>query len=551
MTVTIEATETTEETNTALLQVKNLSVSFHSRDGVTRAVNNVSFDLHRGQTLCIVGESGSGKSVTCYSLLGLLPTPPASIDQGEAWYQGQDLLKLSKQQMHKIRGGNIAMIFQDPMTSLNPYLSIGSQLIETLQLHQPQSWHQARHKAQQILQEVGIDDAGPKLKYYPHEFSGGMRQRVMIAMALIAEPEILIADEPTTALDVTIQAQILDLIASLQVEKNLAVIFITHDLAVAEKISSQVLVMQQGHIVERGAPTSIFNQPQQDYTQALVNAIPSSAKAPELNFSQPEIMLNVEQLSVHFRISQGFMRAQKSFCAVDQISLQLKKGEIFGIVGESGSGKTTLGKAIMRLVTMSAGVVTLDGEEISALQGLNLEQSRANFQMIFQDPYASLNPRMTVFDTLSEPLRLLAKTDNSQGYDNPQQQAQAVIELLEDVGLGAQDMLKYPHEFSGGQRQRIAIARALALKPKLIIADEPVSALDVTIQAQVLDLLIKLVKRHQLTMVFISHDMGVIRYLCDRVAVMKAGQIVEFGITEDIFNDPQQGYTQDLLAAIV
>lgn len=530
-----------------LLSVENLRVVFNTRNGQTVAVENLSFSLNKGEVLAIVGESGSGKSVACYSLLGLIPAPPGKIESGRVLFQQQDLLKISEKEMRNIRASKIAMIFQDPMTCLNPHMKIVDQLIEVLLIHNGMSKQQARLKAIDALIEVGIHNAAERIDQYPHQFSGGMRQRVMIAMALLAEPELLIADEPTTALDVTVQAQILSLIKALQKKRQLTVIFITHDLGVAAQMADNVLVMEKGRLIEQGDTHTIFKNPTQAYTQKLLSAVLTTAKPAtehSVDYQKPPL-LEVKNLHVGFSQFGGtlFRKIKTLVKGVDDVSIHLYEGEVLGLVGESGSGKSTLGKSIIRLVDSQAGEIVFNGKELSTLSGEDLKNARRDFQMIFQDPYASLNPRMTVFDTLAEPLLIHGFADKSNLLEQ-------VNQLMDDVGLDRHFIRKYPHEFSGGQRQRIAIARAIALKPKLIIADEPVSALDVTIRAQILALLLKLTQKHQLTMLFISHDMSVVRYLCDRVVVMQKGKLVEEGLTEELFAAPQQPYTQQLLAAI-
>ena len=531
----------------ALLEVNGLKIYFHTRNGVVKAVDDVSFSVDAGETLAIVGESGSGKSVTCYSLLDLLPKPPAVIEAGTALFDGEDLLSCSPARMRQFRGNDIAVIFQDPMTSLNPFISIGEQLIEPLIYHPDKmrikDRKTARKLAIELLDEVGIIDPEARFECYPHEFSGGMRQRVMIAMALINKPRLLICDEPTTALDVTIQAQILELIKKLQKTRDVAVIFISHDLGVVAGIADKVIVMCDGTIREAGDTERIFYNSEDKYTQKLLAAIPEGAKLLPNRAEQNKPLVTVRDLKTYFDDYSKGISGKQSIKAVDGVSLDIQRGEILGLVGESGSGKSTLGRSILQLAPTTTGTVTFDNTVLGDLNPKQLVPWRRRMQMIFQDPYASLNPRMTVFETLAEPLLYHGLA----GSNNIDQQ---VRQLMDDVGLAHSQMRKYPHEFSGGQRQRIAIGRAIATKPELIIADEPVSALDVTIQAQILDLILELVERHNLTMLFISHDLSVVRYISDRVMVMNKGVIIETGETEALWANPQQEYTQQLLKAI-
>jgi oligopeptide transport system ATP-binding protein len=518
-----------------LLEVRKLSVSFHTRNGVVQAVRDVSFDVERGQVLGIVGESGSGKSVCCYSLLGLVPMPPGRIDSGTALFDGRDLLQLEGEQLRKVRGNDIAFIFQDPMTCLNPYLTVGEQMIEPLIYHRQQSRSAARARAIELMEEVGIRDPATTVDAWPHQFSGGMRQRVMIAMALIAEPRLLIADEPTTALDVTVQKQILLLINGLRQRRNLGVILVSHDLSVVSGIADNVLVMQDGNAMEQGPTKEVFSAPQSDYTRKLLAAIPRGAK-PVAGRAQPESLLEVSHLTTRFRSARG-----ADVVAVNDVSFSLQRGEVLGLVGESGSGKSTLGRSVLALVP-TKGSVKFNGEELIGKNASQMLPWRRRMQMIFQDPYASLNPRMTIYDTLAEPL-LLHKLATRANLDA------SVFQLMDDVGLARAHVRKYPHEFSGGQRQRIAIGRAIATKPELVIADEPVSALDVTIQHQILELLLQLVEKHDLTMLFISHDLAVVRYLCDRVMVMHKGKLLESAPTEQLWASPTTDYARTLLGS--
>jgi oligopeptide/dipeptide ABC transporter ATP-binding protein len=559
-----------------LLTVKNLRTYFHTRSGVYRAVDGVSFHLERGETLGIVGESGSGKSVTCYSLMGLVPQPPGRIESGSALFDGVDLLSAPEAQLRSIRGRRISMIFQDPMTSLNPYTRVSEQIIEPLLIHEKISRTAALARALTMLEAVGITDAAKRMHSYPHEFSGGMRQRVMIAMALITKPDILIADEPTTALDVTVQAQILALLKKLQREFGMAVIFVTHDLGVVSGLCDRVQVMYAGRIMETADTRTLFRDPQHAYTKALQRCVPALqekgrplftipglppdlskpidedallarfaltpdapaiAKPPRAPIEANDNILEIKALETHFPARSGVVRA------VDGVTFAIKRGEVIGLVGESGSGKSTLGRTLMQLIPPTAGAVILEGKNLTTGTAAEFATKRRDLQMVFQDPFASLNPRMTVFATLSEPLLV-------HRICPPAEVKNRVSELMSQVGLPVRDLQKYPHEFSGGQRQRIAIARALALNPRIIIADEPVSALDVSIQAQILNLLADLVHRLDLTLIFISHDLSVVKHISDRIAVMYRGKIVEMGPTLEVMDNPQHGYTRTLLSAI-
>lgn len=518
-----------------LLSVENLSTSFYTRNGLTKAVDDVSFSVNIGETLAIVGESGSGKSVSCYSIMGLIPCPPGKIESGSAMFDDIDLLNCTEAQLRAVRGNKIAMIFQDPMTCLNPYLTVGEQLIEPLIYHHNVSRSEAKIKAIELMTEVGIRSPKSNFDAWPHEFSGGMRQRVMIAMALIAEPKLLIADEPTTALDVTIQKQILELISDIQKKRDLGIIFISHDLGVVKDLADKVLVMKTGNIVEQGDAKDVLENPQHEYTQKLLAAIPKGAKDNIKTQQNHKPIISVKNLITEFNVKGDVFRA------VDDVNFDLSAREILGLVGESGSGKSTIGRSILRLVE-AQGSVTYHNEELLTKNTKQMKPLRRKMQMIFQDPYASLNPRMTIHDTLAEPMKL-------HGIAKGAELNQAVLKLMDDVGLARSFVKKYPHEFSGGQRQRIAIGRAIATKPEFIVADEPVSALDVTIQKQILELIQYLVDKHELSMLFISHDLAVVRKLCDRVIVLKHGKLVESGDVESVWHNPNHEYTQNLLAA--
>lgn len=524
--------------NKPLLEVRNLAVDFVTAAGTSHAVRSVSFSLEQGKTLALVGESGSGKSVTAHSILRLLPAS-ARHPQGSISYQGQDLLHASERHMRGIRGNRIAMIFQEPMSSLNPLHSIGKQISEVLMLHKGLNKKQALQQALELLKLVEIAEPEKRLRAYPHELSGGQRQRVMIAMALANEPEILIADEPTTALDVTVQQTILTLLKKLQQKIGMAILLISHDLNMVRRFADQVCVMQQGEAVENSPCQQLFAQPQHPYTRALLAAEPGGlAAATEIG----EPLLKVDDLKVWFPIKKGLLqRTVDHIKAVDGISLQLKRGQTLGIVGESGSGKSTLGLAILRLIA-SQGSIEFDGQPLQGLNQKQLRPWRRHIQVVFQDPFGSLSPRMSVSEIIGEGLRIHSMGSSAE-------QEQIIISALQDVGLDPETRHRYPHEFSGGQRQRIAIARALVLKPELILLDEPTSALDRSVQCQVVELLRELQLKYNLTYLFISHDLAVVRALSHQLMVMRKGQVVEQGDAAQLFGAPQHPYTQALLEA--
>jgi peptide/nickel transport system ATP-binding protein len=529
----------------ALLSVRDLRVAFATEGGTVRAVEGVSFDLAPGEVLAIVGESGSGKSVTAQTILGLTNSPNARIE-GSARLGGTELLGAGDATLRTVRGARVAMVFQDPMTSFNPVYRVGAQIVEAIRAHRPEvSKDEGRRRAVELLGSVGIPDPERRVDSYPHELSGGMRQRAMIAMALALEPEVLIADEPTTALDVTVQAQILRLLGRLNRERGLATILITHDLGVVAEIADRVLVMHEGEIVERGSLDDVFYSPRDPYTRDLLGAVVRLDRAAPLRPAREgKTLLEVRDLVKHYPVRSGVLRREVDRVrAVDGVGFELRRGETLGLVGESGSGKSTLCRALLQLIEPTSGSVRFEGREIAGLSRRAMRPLRREMQMVFQDPYASLNPRKRIGRIVAEPLRL-------QGEARGGELRGRVLELLGRVGLGAEHYDRFPHEFSGGQRQRIGIARALALRPKLIVADEPVSALDVSIRAQILDLLAELQEDFGLTYLFVAHDIGVVRHVSDRIAVMHEGRIVEIGPADEVCERPRDAYTEELLAAV-
>ncbi|WP_413722224.1 ABC transporter ATP-binding protein [Sodalis sp. RH24] len=522
----------------ALISVERLSIEFGSR----RVVDDVSFALLPGKTLCIAGESGSGKSLASLAIMGLLPNE-ASVPGGAIVFDGRDLLSLSDPEMQPLRGKQIGMIFQEPMTSLNPLMTVGQQLEETLQRHEPFDRRARRMRVVEMLDAVKFTQVEKRLKQYPHELSGGMRQRVMIAMAMLCKPRVLIADEPTTALDVTIQAQILQLMRELQREFNTSVLLITHDMGVVAEMADDVVVMNQGRIEERAPAAQLFHAPRAAYTRKLLAAVPVLGSAPPIApVEHAEPLLSVNRLTVRFPVRREGFSPRRQVFAVDNVTFDLWPGETLGIVGESGCGKSSLGKALMNMVPFE-GSARLAGQELNGLRGDALNAVRQEIQMVFQDPYAALNPRQSVFELVGEPMLIHQRMRG-------EERRARVGQLLEQVGLPAGVMDRYPHQFSGGQRQRICIARALALNPRLIIADESVSALDVSVQAQVLALLEALRGEYRLSYVFISHDMAVVERICHRVAVLFAGRIVEIGPRDQVLHHPRHPYTRRLLSAV-
>ena len=542
----------------SLLRVENLTTVFESGQRKVTAVDDVSFEIKHGQTFALVGESGSGKSISALSVIRLLPEA-ARVQSGSIFFGKRDLLTLPEREMRDIRGSGISMIFQEPMTSLNPVVRVGKQISEVLIRHKNMSKAQARQRAMDLLDAVNIKDPAHTIDTYAHELSGGMKQRVMIAIALACEPKLLIADEPTTALDVTIQAKVLDLINELQQKFNMAILFITHDLAVVKQVADHVAVMKQGKIVEQSSNEVFFSNPKHPYSWDLFAALPAMEKRgkpllgvaniPENKIEDLKVdqsdSLKVQNLKVHFPIKKGFFKRTVGYVkAVDGVSFEIPAGKTVALVGESGSGKTTVGKGILRLVQPTSGEVHYLGLPIHSLGKEKLLEQRTNLQIVFQDPFSSMNPRMLVGDIIEEGMKALNVIPNAN------QRREKVLELLAQVGLSKDAHLRYPHEFSGGQRQRICIARALAVDPKIIICDEPTSALDVSVQAQILDLLNDLQDKYGISYLFITHNMSVVAYFADEVAVMYQGKIVEQGDVEQVLVNPQHEYTKKLLAAV-
>ncbi|MCM2439338.1 ABC transporter ATP-binding protein [Agrobacterium vitis] len=524
-----------------LLSVRDLSVAFHQGESQSLAVDHVSFDIAPGEILALVGESGSGKSVSAASILKLLPYPAASHPSGQILFDGRDLMTLSEPALRGVRGNDITMIFQEPMTSLNPLHSIEQQIGEILELHQSLTGDTARKRTLELLLQVGIREPEKRLSAFPHELSGGQRQRVMIAMALANRPKLLVADEPTTALDVTVQAQILELLAGLKREHGMSMLFITHDLGIVRKFADRVCVMTGGKIVESGPVESIFANPQHAYTRKLLASEPRGVP-PETDLAKPVVMEG-QEIRVWFPIKAGFLRrVVDNVKAVDGVDLTLRAGQTLGVVGESGSGKTTLGLALARLIS-SEGRIGFLGKNIDGYSFKQMRPLRDRLQVVFQDPFGALSPRMSVGDIIAEGLRVHERSLSAAERDS------RVCWALEEVGLDITTRWRYPHEFSGGQRQRIAIARAMVLKPRFVMLDEPTSALDMTVQAQVVDLLRDLQSRHDLAYLFISHDLKVVKALANDIIVMRSGKVVEQGPAQEVFTAPKQDYTKALLAA--
>ena len=526
---------------TALLSVRDLSVMFRQDGKETLAVDHISFEINSGETLALVGESGSGKSVTALSILKLLSYPMASHPSGEILFDNKDLMKLDEKSLQKVRGKDIAMIFQEPMTSLNPLHTVERQVSEVMKVHEGMSDKDARQRTIELLTQVGIREPEKRLSSFPHQLSGGQRQRVMIAMALANNPQLLIADEPTTALDVTVQAQILELLEKLKQERSMSMLFITHNLGIVRKFADRVCVMTGGKIVETGKTADIFNHPQHDYTKKLLAAEPKG-NPPKADKNAPVVMEG-EKVRVWFPVKKGFFRRTVDYIkAVNDIDVTIREGQTLGVVGESGSGKTTLGLALTRMIS-SQGHIRFDGKDIEHFSFKQMRPLRRHIQIVFQDPFGSLSPRMSVGEIIAEGLLIHEKNLNYEERD------ERVVRALEEVDLDPETRNRYPHEFSGGQRQRIAIARAMVLNPRFVMLDEPTSALDMSVQAQVVDLLRTLQQKHNLAYLFISHDLKVVKALANDLIVMRNGQMVEHGPAEEVFSSPKTEYTRALMNA--
>ena len=522
-----------------ILEIENLSISFATRDGNFKAVDNISFNIQKNKTLALVGESGSGKSVTAMSILQLLPRPQASYSQvSSIKFKGEEIINAPYDKLLKIRGNIVSMVFQEPMTSLNPYHRVGYQITESITLHTNSTKKEAIDEAKKLLELVEIDDIERRFYAYPHELSGGQRQRIMIAMALVNRPQLLIADEPTTALDVTIQAQILDLMSKLKNELGMSILFITHDLGLVQQFSDHVCVMKDGNIVEQGVTSEVFNNPGHDYTKRLLEAEPKPKESTILNTNP---IIKVDNLNVYYNIPSENIFKTKTFHAVKKVSFKIFENTTIGLVGESGSGKSTLGKAIANLISYK-GDIFFKGKNLNSNSSIEKKDLKKNIQIVFQDPYGSLSPRMTIGEIVGEGLGVHFKLSKKE-------RELKIDKVLKDVGIEVNAKNKYPHEFSGGQRQRIAIARSLIMNPSFMILDEPTSALDRSIQIQVINLLKSIQDEYGLTYLFISHDLKVIRSMSDYIFVMKNGEIVESGISEEVFDEPKEEYTKKLLTA--
>jgi len=542
-----------------LLSVKNLSTTLESGKETIKAVDGVSFSLDRGQTFCLVGESGSGKSITALSIIDLLPSGISLRQADEILLtdssgKARDINQLDESAIQDIRGARISMIFQEPMTSLNPVFTVGEQILEALQIHFPELSHaEAWDKVIQALEAVQLPEPEVRAKSYPHQLSGGQRQRIMIAMAMACEPDLLIADEPTTALDVTVQEEILRLMQELQARTGMGILFITHDFGVVARMADQVGVMKQGRLVEVGSVDQVIHTPRHPYTQSLIAALPENLDRTQVVQSEvgsslgedEEALISVRGLEVHFPVRKGLLRRQvDSVRAVDSVDLEIHKGQILALVGESGSGKTTLGRGILRLIEPTGGSVLYGKDEITGLSKSSMRRFRRNMQIIFQDPMSSLNPRLSIAAILTEPMKVHGIGESHED------RIERARDLLAQVQMDEASLWRYPHEFSGGQRQRIGIARALTLEPSFIVCDEITSALDVSVQAEILQMLLKLREQRDLTLLFITHNIGVVEFVSDEVAVMHQGKIIEQGATTSVVNNPQKTYTQDLLSAV-